>query len=222
MSKLVLLDLDRTILACNSAQWWIKREWKLGYITTWQLLKTLGWLTLYHWGKADVQTFLREGGMWMAGTTESDIQQRTKDLWLESIAQQVRPEVYAMLDWHREQGHVLALLTASSNYLADLVATQLNIPHVLSNRMESSEGVLTGKMLEPLCFGAEKSVHAELLSKQLNLDWRQGYFYTDSYSDLPVLEAVQYPKVVCPDQRLEREAQKRGWDILWWSEPEVV
>ena len=108
------------------------------------------------------------------------------------------------------------MLTASSNYLSDLVAAELNIPHVLSNRMEVVDACLTGRMIEPLCFGAGKAFYAERLGQQLGLNWKEGYFYTDSYSDLPVLEAVEHPMVVCPDQRLEREAHKRGWKILIW------
>jgi len=135
---------------------------------------------------------------------------------MDSIRHQIRPSVYDVLEQHRSQGHVLALLTASSNYLSDLVAVELGIPHVLSNRMEVVDTRLTGRMIEPLCFGAGKALHAEKLGQQLGINWREGYFYTDSYSDLPVLEVVAHPKVVCPDQRLEREAHKRGWDILMW------
>ena len=216
MSTLVLLDLDRTILSCNSAREWIVREWKQGYISTWQLVQTIGWLSVYHFGKSDVTTFLRTASMWMSGSKESELQQRTLDFWLDSIRHQIRPAVYGVLEDHRSKGHVLALLTASSNYLSDLVAAELDIPHVLSNRMEVVNSCLTGKMLEPLCFGAGKAFHAAHLGEQLGLNWMDGYFYTDSYSDLPVLEAVAHPKVVCPDQRLEREARKREWDILVW------
>ena len=56
--------------------------------------------------------------------------------------------------------------------------------------------------------------HADRLGAELGIDWTDGYFYTDSYSDLPVLEAVLYPKVVCPDPRLEKEAIRREWDVL--------
>jgi len=216
MTTLVLLDLDRTILTCNSAREWIVREWKQGHISTWQLVQTIGWLSVYHWGKSDVSTFLRNASQWMEGSKEVDLQERTHNFWMDSIRHQIRPSVYDVLEQHRSQGHVLALLTASSNYLSDLVAVELGIPHVLSNRMEVVDTRLTGRMIEPLCFGAGKALHAERLGQQLGINWREGYFYTDSYSDLPVLEVVAHPKVVCPDQRLEREAHKRGWDILMW------
>ncbi len=214
MTTLVLLDLDRTVIACNSAKLWISREWRLGHISTWQLVQTMGWLALYHWGKADVTTFLRSAASWVSGDRELELIKRTEDFWVESIREEIRPEMVEIIEQHRAQGHTMALLTASSNYLSDLVATELNIPYVLSNRMESQDGILTGRMQEPLCFGADKMYHAEVLGKKLGVDWTEGYFYTDSYSDLPVLETVRHPVVVCPDPRLDREATERGWKIL--------
>ena len=214
MSTLVLLDLDRTLIACNSAKLWMHREWKLGHFSSWQLLQSIGWLSLYHWGKADVTDFLRAAGRWTGGELESDLQQRMNDFWEECIREQLRPRMIEIVEEHRRQGHILALLTASSNYLSDLVAAELDITHTLCNRMEIRNGRLTGEMLKPLCFGKDKMHHAELLGEELGLDWTKGYFYTDSYSDLPVLEAVLHPKVVCPDPRLEKEAERRGWDIL--------
>ena len=217
MRHLVLLDLDKTLLSCNSASLWIKREHKLGYISTWQLLQSVGWLTMYHLGKADVSMFLHKAAEWVSGELESDLQQRTEDFWFETIQYAIRPEVDEVLNWHREQGDVLALLTASSNYLSDLVASHLGIQHILCNRMLSNEGVLTGAMQTPLCFGSDKVLHAQMLSNELNIDWREGYFYTDSYSDFDVLNSVRYPRVVCPDPRLERVAKNRGWKILRWT-----
>lgn len=214
MTTLVLLDLDKTVIACNSAKLWISREWRLGHVSTWQLIQTMGWLSLYHWGKADVTTFLRSAASWVTGDLESDLIKRTTDFWEESIRQEIRPKMVDVIEQHRAQGHTLALLTASSNYLSDLVAAELNIPYVLSNRMESQDGILTGRMLEPLCFGADKMYHAQKLGEELGADWTDGYFYTDSYSDFPVLDAVRHPVVVSPDPRLDREATERGWTIL--------
>ena len=215
MSTLVLLDLDRTLISCNSAKLWMHREWKSGHFSSWQLLQSIGWLSLYHWGKADVTDFLRAAGRWMGDELETELQQRMTDFWEESIREQIRPRMVEIIEEHREQGHILALLTASSNYLSDLVAAELNIPHVLCNRMEVLNGRLTGEMLQPLCFGKDKMIHATRLGDELGIDWQEGDFYTDSYSDLPVLEAVMHPKVVCPDPRLEREAERRDWEILY-------
>lgn len=214
MPHLVLLDLDKTVLTCNSANAWMAREWRLKKVSTFQFAEAMTWLAAYHLGKADVRNFLQHAGMWMAGELEADIQHRTETFWKEDISTKIRPSMREVIRWHQSNGDVLALLTASSNYLSELVAAELSIPHILSNRMEVIDGCLSGKMQEPLCFGDGKIVHAEMLGERLSMDWRAGYFYTDSYSDLPVLEAVANPIVVSPDQRLRRIALRNNWRII--------
>ena len=99
----------------------------------------------------------------MKDEPESDLYQRTVEFWEDSIRDQIRVGMREIIESHREQGHVLALLTASSNYLSELVATELNIPHILCNRVEVESGLLTGYMVEPLCFGSGKMIHAAKL-----------------------------------------------------------
>jgi phosphoserine phosphatase len=72
-------------------------------------------------------------------------------------------------------------------------------------------------MLEPLCFGAGKVVAAEAWAARHGVDLADTTFYTDSYTDLPMLERVGRPVAVNPDPRLARTARRRGWPILRWS-----
>ncbi|HNC99685.1 MAG TPA: HAD-IB family hydrolase, partial [Myxococcota bacterium] len=60
-------------------------------------------------------------------------------------------------------------------------------------------------------------VHAERLAEQLGEKLEDSWFYTDSYSDLPVLLRVRHPVVVNPDPALAREARRRGWTQLDWG-----
>ena len=114
-------------------------------------------------------------------------------------------------------GHVLVLLTSTSNYLAELVAVELNIRHVLCNRFQSKDGILTGEAVEPLCFGKGKVFYAQEFATQLGYSLDDCYCYTDSFSDVPVLKAVGHPVVVTPDARLKREAKNNGWTVEEWA-----
>ena len=87
--------------------------------------------------------------------TESDLYQRT-DFWEESIREQIRSGMIEIIESHRQQGHILALLTASSNYLSDLVATELNISICVVQSYRSLEWSIDWHDLEPLCFGSGK------------------------------------------------------------------
>jgi len=78
------------------------------------------------------------------------------------------------------------------------------------------DGELTGSFNWPLCYGQGKRERAEALLRSLGARLEQTAFYTDSITDLPLLEAVGHPIVVNPDARLRRAAKRRGWLIEDW------
>jgi phosphoserine phosphatase len=72
---------------------------------------------------------------------------------------------------------------------------------------------LTGQVVPPVCYGTGKVVWAERFAEEHGVDLSASYFYTDSITDLPLLERVAHPVAVNPDPRLRRLAQKRGWPV---------
>ena len=70
----------------------------------------------------------------------------------------------------------------------------------------------------PACFGRGKVHWAEDLGSRRSLDLDKSWFYTDSYTDLPMLERVGNRVIVNPDPRLRRAARRRGWVVESWSE----
>ena len=214
--SIAYFDIDLTILDCNSANLWVKRELKLGYLSRFQFIESMFWLMLYHMGKADVRTFLGKAASWVKDVPEEDIIQRTTDFWLEEVRPQIRPKAIETIEKHRENGDIIVLLTSSSTYLSELLAEELNVEHILCNRLIAKDGILIGKMAEPLCFGSGKGIHAKQFAEKMELSWKDSYFYTDSYSDHPFLLEIAHPKIVTPDKRLRRLANQKGWEILEW------
>ena len=112
------------------------------------------------------------------------------------------------------------LITSASNYESELAYEQFGMDRFLSTRYEVVNGRFTGEPLRPICYGAGKVVLAEQLAATHGIDLDQSYFYTDSLTDLPLLERVGNPRVVNPDPRLRRLSHARGWEILdWHDEP---
>src|SRR5690606_3322584 len=107
--------------------------------------------------------------------------------------------------------------TTSSGDLADLIAQDLRLDAVLCNRLEAKGDLHTGRPLGELCYGPGKVRYAEALSAQMGASLRSATFYSDSFSDLPMLEAVGRRVAVHPDPRLRREALRRGWPIESWG-----
>jgi phosphoserine phosphatase len=96
------------------------------------------------------------------------------------------------------------------------LARELSIPHLVCSELEVREGELTGAFDRPLCYGRGKLQRAEALVLSLGGSMDRAAFYSDSITDLPLLEAVGHPVVVNPDARLRRIARRRGWPIEEW------
>jgi HAD superfamily hydrolase (TIGR01490 family) len=129
------------------------------------------------------------------------------------VSEQGRRAVVA----HRAKGDVIAIVTGATPYIARPLARRLGIPHVVASDLEvGSDGRFTGRFVEPLCYGVGKLARARDLGLRLGFAVEEATFYSDSLSDLPLLEAVATPVVVNPDPRLSRVARKRGWRVERW------
>jgi HAD superfamily hydrolase (TIGR01490 family) len=216
---LAFFDLDRTLLAVNAGQLWVKREMRLGYIGRWQATKAAAWLFGYHLGFSRVEHVLEGAIASLAGGREEEIAARTRVFYAEEVAATYRPRARDVVEAHRAKGDTLALLSSTSIYLAEPVLAALGIEHALCNRFEVKDGLFTGRPLGPLCFGAGKAVHARDLAERLGERMDDATFYTDSASDLGVMELVGTPVAVNPDPTLARVARKRGWRVEDWGVP---
>jgi len=116
----------------------------------------------------------------------------------------------------QEAGHTCAILSASMPYITEPLAAELGIPHVICTRLEVVSGKFTGAWEEPLCYGEGKLRRALDFAREHSVDLAQSTFFTDSISDLPVLEAVGAPRVVNPDPRLFLVALRRGYPMETW------
>jgi HAD superfamily hydrolase (TIGR01490 family) len=215
--SIAFFDLDRTLLAVNSASLWIQRELRAGNLRKVDAFKAAAWVALYQLGFGDIEQVIERAVMTLAGKSEVDIQARSLAFFQEEVQARVRPGGLRVLDQHRESGHQLVLLTSSSPYLAAPIAKQLGLDGYLSNSFEVQSGAFTGRVIRPLCFGRGKVDHARRFAKESGVGLEACAFYPDSYSDLPMLEAVGEPVAVHPDPRLARAAKKRGWPIVDWD-----
>lgn len=216
---IAFFDLDKTLIAKNSASLWIRSELRGGYVSRRTALRGFAWIAKYHLGAADLEPALRYAVRLMSGQLERDLHERTRLFFEREVRHLYRPGALRALELHRSQGHRLVLLTTSSNYLCQEVCADLGLDDHISNRFEVDEnGRYTGSPVEPLCFGPGKVVLAEAYARHLGTTLEQCTFYSDSTSDLPMLEAAGTRVVVNPDQRLRRIARRLGWPIVDWGE----
>ena len=215
---IAFFDLDKTLLSANSGSLWIKYELRGRQIGVRQAAKGAFWLVGYHLGYTDIQPVLRDAIRTLRDKREVDIRARTEHFWDTEIRSLMRPGARPALKRHRDVGDRLVLLTTSSNYLSDPVKRELGLDDYLCNRFEvRPDGCFTGEPAGTLCYGEGKLTLARAYAAARGVELRDCTFYTDSVSDLPVLEAVGRPVAVHPDPRLRRLARTRGWAIEDWG-----
>ena len=209
-------DMDHTLLRCNSGTRWIQYLRRRGEITPWRLLRAATWLARYRLSLIDMEAVVTTATADMAGVPEREVADKTSRWMHDEIFHEVAPSALSALARHREAGHVVAILSSSTPYATEPLARFLGIEHVQCTRLHVEDGKLVGTHVKPACYGAGKVHWAERFAAEHGVDLDASWFYTDSYSDLPMLERVAVKKIINPDARLARHAKKNGWDIERW------
>lgn len=131
--------------------------------------------------------------------------------WIKPI---VAPGARELLDNHRNQNHELLIISATHLFVTAPIAQLLGVPTVLSTEPEIIDNRYTGRYLgTPTYQQGKVTALYEWLTN--SVERMQGsYFYSDSINDLALLEKVDHPITVHPDEQLEAIAEERGWPII--------
>ncbi len=216
MATAAFFDLDGTLLIANSARLWLRRERRLGRVTGWQMVHAALRLGGYTIGVLDMESALRAALVTLRGVDEAFIRAETRVWWSEEVRPYVAPGGRVVLEEHRRRGDRLVLLTSSSRYAAEMAREEFRLDDALFQSYEVCDGCFTGEPGRPICFGSGKVEVAETWARAHGVDLAGSSFYTDSSTDLPMLERIGHPFAVRPDPRLRMVARARGWPVLDW------
>lgn len=205
--------MDKTLLSVNSARLWVEHMWQEGELSKRDLVRSAVGLLKYRLALIDMEKVALDGARRLAGTPEEVLGARIRAWYEAEIRPTIRPSMREVVERHREAGDELVLLTASSPYVALPLAEDLEMPHTLSTRFGVVDGRFTGE-LECLCYGAGKVELSEVWAEENDVDLSASWFYSDSYTDLPMLERVGHPVVVHPDPRLGRWARQHSVEVV--------
>jgi len=209
-----LFDIDGTLLARNTAPLYMNHLRRSGQARRRDLARTLYYLFWYKLGLLDVRSALEVSMAFVRGKDETAMVADCIGWYRDAVRPYVFPAMAAQVAAHREAGHVLAILTSATRYLAEPLGADLGIEHHLVTQLIVREGRFTGEVVQPVCYGRGKVYWAERFAAEHGVDLAASFFYTDSITDLPLLDRVGHPRVVHPDPRLRRLAQRRGWQVL--------
>src|SRR3546814_9672242 len=111
---------------------------------------------------------------------------------------------------HQAKGHRVAIISSATIYQIEPTARDLGITDIKCSSYEIEDGVFTGEIIRPLCFGEGKVLAAEELAAEYGLDLDNSFFYSDSDDDLELLERVGKPRPLNPNLKLKGIADERN------------
>jgi HAD superfamily hydrolase (TIGR01490 family) len=209
-------DMDRTLLRVNTGTLWIRWQREHGAMSLYQMARAMGWLAQYKLSVLDMESVAAKAIASMRGQPESELRDSARAFFDERVVMQVAPKALAAIEQHRADGHVVAILSSSTPYVVEPLAQHLGIEHAICTRMNIADGCFDGTHRRPTCYGAGKVHWAEAFAREHGVDLATSFFYTDSYTDLPMLERVGIARVINPDTRLKRHARRVGWAVDQW------
>ncbi len=214
--KVVFVDFDKTIVDCNSANEWFMYELRAGRMPALYALRMPLWTLQYRLGVGNIKHMFDGAFMMVKGEREDVMSERVRDWFNTRIRTHIRPGALDTLRRHREAGDRLVLATSSSQYVGTLATELLGLDDFVSTRLEVVDGRFTGRLVAN-AMGPAKAVLVAQWAAAHGADLRRCTFYTDSITDLALLEQVGNPIAVNPDRRLLRIARERGWPVLDWG-----
>jgi HAD superfamily hydrolase (TIGR01490 family) len=211
--------MDKTILAENSGTLYAKYRYERGEATSWDLLKGLGAYLRYKAGILDITRWTKEMMVEFKGQSERALAREANRWFKDMVVQTVYPEAADLVHHHKAEGHVVAIVSGATRFVVKPLAEHLGIRHILYTRLEVEDGRFTGRVIEPICFEEGKIYWLQQFIEEQGIDLARSWFYTDSITDLPLLDLVGHPVVTNPDPFLYRTARRRRWPVRIFEPP---
>ncbi|WP_240687138.1 HAD family hydrolase [Amycolatopsis suaedae] len=214
-------DLDKTIIASSSALAFSKPLLRRGLINRRAALKSAYAQLVFSLAGADANKTERVRAQVSALCAGWDVAE-VRAIVTETLHDVVDPLVYAeaaeLIAEHKANGHDVVVLSATGAEVVEPVAEMLGATRSVSTRMEVVDGRYSGNV-DFYCYGEHKATAAKKLAAEHGYDLAACHAYTDSSTDIPLLEVVGHPHAVNPDKALRKLAGERGWDVLAFSNP---
>jgi HAD superfamily hydrolase (TIGR01490 family) len=208
-------DFDETLLQVASGrlgiQWlWDRRMVPLGYI-----LKIQAAYFFYHLRLLSDERMVRILLTFYKKKQLADFEKGAENFYLEYLKPHLAPRILSRVHSHKNEGHLLVLISGSVRYLLEPVIRDLEFDYLLCTDLEvGQDGLMTGKPKGWVCVEQNKKKLTLKLAENIGLDLENSYAYGNHQSDLPLLEIVGHPHVVEPTHILKKVARQRSWPIL--------
>ena len=208
-----LFDFDGTIIAGYSATAMLREKLQRREMSVEEIAETANVIAQHSLGAIGFSGLMSGAAKFMKGVEEESFVQFGEELYKKHIARKIYPETRAIIEAHQAKGHRVAIISSATIYQIEPTARDLGISDIKCSAYEIEDGVFTGDIIRPLCFGEGKVLAAEELAADYGFDLDQSYFYSDSDDDIELLERVGKPRPLNPNMKLKAIADERGWPV---------
>lgn len=215
---LVLFDLDNTLLAGDSDFAWAQFLIGKGVLDREvQEAKNIAFYEQYKNGTLDIHEFLDFQLAPLARHPREQLDMWHREFMEQSIRPMITPKARALVEQHRSSGAMVAVVTATNSFVTGPIVREFGIPHLIATIPAQENGQFTGKPRGIPSFKAGKIERVDAWLESLGLhdgSFDSTWFYSDSHNDLPLMQRVQQPVAVDPDDTLRAYAASRAWPVI--------
>ncbi len=212
---LAIFDLDNTLIGGDSDHLWGQFVCARGLVNSEQFsAQNDQFYEDYKSGNLDIIAYLRFALAPLKGQPLDVLAQWHQDFMREMISPVMLPRAQQLIANHRSRGDELLIITATNEFITRPIAEALGIDNILGCKAEIIDGFYTGEPVGTPSFGAGKVTRLEEWLRDRETSLEGAYFYSDSHNDLPLLEQVDKPIAVDPDDALLARAQEAGWPVI--------
>ncbi|MFN8125086.1 MAG: HAD family hydrolase [Candidatus Nanopelagicales bacterium] len=214
-------DLDKTILAKSSTLAFTRKFYEGGLIKRPDAIKAAYAQFVYLLSGADHDQ-MEQMRVYLSDLVRGWDVTRVQEIVAETIDDIVDPIVYAealeLIDEHHEAGRDVIIISSSGTEVVEPIGDRLGVDLAIGTQMAVDDGHYTGEILF-YAYGPHKADAMRDLAAQRGYSLADSYAYTDSHTDLPMLEIVGHPVATNPDSELRHIAEERDWPIVRFSKP---
>ncbi|GAA3820651.1 HAD-IB family hydrolase [Nocardioides panacisoli] len=214
-------DLDKTIIAKSSVLAFSKPFQAGGLISRQALLKSAYAQFVFMVGGADhdqVEKMRQFMSQLVAGWDVATVREIVAETLHNILEPLVYDEAVQLIEEHHLAGNDVVIVSTSGSEVVEPIGAMLGADRVIATRLEIVDGRYTGE-IDYYAYGEEKASAVRDYAAEKGLDLADCYGYSDSITDLPMLEAVGHPHVVNPDKELRKVAAQRDWPVLVFVKP---
>ncbi|HUP85365.1 MAG TPA: HAD-IB family hydrolase [Acidimicrobiales bacterium] len=215
-------DLDKTVIAKASMVAFGRPFYREGLISRALVIRSLwGQLVYMHLGASEEKLArMRESVLKL---TKGWDQEKIRSIVAETLEAVVEPIIYSeaadLIEEHRAAGRLVVIISASPSEIVEPLGRYLDVDRVIaSEALVDEAGRYSGEMAF-YAYGPHKAEAMRTLAAEVGIDLDASYAYSDSATDIPMLEAVGHPVVVNPDRALARWADEKGWETRRFVRP---